>query len=456
MYRYVSLLEPETRPSAAVAKTHLGLLATGAAAGGTATVAATSTSTALTAEATAAAATVVAATVVTATAARDGLEAIVGVSRGGSLYSCQSFRHTFRLDYHAYLGNGLRLVISPRLGVGSGSRGSFDRRLGLLRVAGDVDPFLRSAEILTSSIPLLSGSIGGVGDLGVGRGLSAGLLGDVPVGQGSVVAGPDLGEGGVGDGRVRGSGLGSLGLSLGSSQGLVELDGDILQLGVSGLAGLAINGDGRVSGAARQLEDAVHGALVASVHAQEDALNCQVLIAVRVALLGAARGGKTQELREVEEGFVELLVVLAREPLLLLLQCVGDGLLAATGGRLLELGALSLCLGLELALQLLKLTQLLLKLGDLGGQGRLALQLGLLVGIDDLLGDQIVERLVGVSCNMSFGLGDVGLGECQLCANPGWATRQPTSFLFRLRRVLRNQILACVSFKRPGVGGKYF
>ena len=86
------------------------------------------------------------------------------------------------------LGSGLRMVVSPGLGVGWCSRGGGHASLGLGRIAGDVHPLLGLSEVVglgLGAVPLiLSGSIGGAvanvsGGVDVG-----GLFLGVAVGEG--------------------------------------------------------------------------------------------------------------------------------------------------------------------------------------------------------------------------------------------------------------------------------
>lgn len=57
----------------------------------------------------------------------------------------------------------------------------------------------------------------------------------------------------------------------------------------------------------------------------------------------------------------------------------------------------------------LVLSELLLVLGQGSLESRLLLNLGLLVGIEDLFGDEFIERFAGVLGEKRIGFGGVGL-----------------------------------------------
>jgi len=104
------------------------------------------------------------------------------------------------------LGGRLRVVVSPGLGGGRGSRGSSQAGLGLGRVPGDVNPLLRLGEVVgvgVLGIPLvLSGGVGGaVGNIS-GVVELRGLVLRVAVHEGLGRTLVDLRKTGVGDGGV--------------------------------------------------------------------------------------------------------------------------------------------------------------------------------------------------------------------------------------------------------------
>jgi len=181
----------------------LELITTPAGARSHAARAAAATTATLTTEATTAtvaATTAVATLAVAAVAAGHRLEAVVGSSRRGSL-------------------GRLGVVVGPGLGVVGRSRRGGDACLRLARLARDLDvhPLLRRRH-LRARVPLaLTGSVGGVvGDVRVAGSSAAQrrLLGGLSVGQGGRGTIFNLGQAGVGDGRV------GLGLLLGLDRSL--------------------------------------------------------------------------------------------------------------------------------------------------------------------------------------------------------------------------------------------
>jgi hypothetical protein len=68
-----------------------------------------------------------------------------------------------------------------------------------------------------------------------------------------------------------------------------------------------------------------------------------------------------------------------------------------------------------LLVDLLELSQLLLVLGQRRLEGRLLQNLGSLVIVENLLGDELIERLASVLAEQGIRLGSVGLDqmECQ-------------------------------------------
>lgn len=148
------------------------------------------------------------------------------------------------------------MVVSPRLGVGRGRRGSLKALLGLGRIALDLNPLLGTGQIgrgrgRARGIPTALSS--GVGGAVTGIGLSGGtassrLLLGVSVGQGNSGAIVDFGEASVGDSRI---GLGFLlgldslrlgGLALGRGLGLGGLGNGLLGGGL--LEGSSIGDSG--------------------------------------------------------------------------------------------------------------------------------------------------------------------------------------------------------------------
>ena len=137
------------------------------------------------------------------------------------------------------------MVVSPRLGVGRGGRGSLKTLLGLSRIALDLNPLLGTGHVgsrsrgRARSIPAALGSRVGSAVTSIGLGgstASSRLLFGVSVGQSNGGTIVNLGEAGVGNGKI------GLGLLLGlDTLGLsgVGLDGGSLGLGglSSGLLG---------------------------------------------------------------------------------------------------------------------------------------------------------------------------------------------------------------------------
>lgn len=154
-----------------------------------------------------------------------------------------------------------------------------------------------------------------------------------------------------------------------------------------------------------KLQHVRDGVVITRVDVEQNTLEGLVLVLVAVAVLGATRGSKTQELGKDEELFLEgrfglgsgLVLSLGNQLGLLLLVLVRQGLL-----KLSEAGAVVL-------LELLGLSQLLFELGELALEGWLLLNRGLLVGIDDLERDELLEALVGMLGNLFLNLDKIGL-----------------------------------------------
>lgn len=106
-----------------------------------------------------------------------------------------------------------------------------------------------------------------------------------------------------------------------------------------------------------------------------------------------------------------------------------------------------------LPVDLLVLSELLLELEKLGLQGRLLEVSGLLVGIDDLEGYELVERLAAVLSDEVVDLGSVGLPTYR--QYPGKVgsrqagTRRLTIFLVMLRMLLRKRVNDVGNTSRP-------
>lgn len=154
-----------------------------------------------------------------------------------------------------------------------------------------------------------------------------------------------------------------------------------------------------------KLQHVRDGVVITRVDVEQNTLEGLVLVLVAVAVLGATRGSKTQELGKDEELSLEgrlglgsgLVLGLGNQLGLLLLVLVRQGLL-----KLSEAGAVVL-------LELLGLSQLLFELGELALESWLLLNRGLLVGIDDLERDELLEALVGMLGNLFLNLDKISL-----------------------------------------------
>lgn len=132
-----------------------------------------------------------------------------------------------------------------------------------------------------------------------------------------------------------------------------------------------------------------------------------VFVGCAISTLDTTGRSKTEELGEDKEVAVESHLGI-RRGLLGKLGCDIDFLLL----ELLRQGLLLLGKTSPVFLvNLLVLSQLLLELEELGLQLRLLEVGGLLVGVDDLEGYELVERLAGVFGNKGVGFGNVGLGD---------------------------------------------
>jgi hypothetical protein len=156
-----------------------------------------------------------------------------------------------------------------------------------------------------------------------------------------------------------------------------------------------------------QLLHGSDGILIARVNGKQDTLDSLALVRLRVLRLFSTVGGQTQELRQNEEVGVQG----AFNASLDLIDCLLLGLLERLGPFCL-VGSRS-CL--VLLVDLLELSQLLLVLGQRRLEGRLLQNLGSLVIVENLLGDELIERLASVLAEQGIRLGSVGLDqmECQ-------------------------------------------
>jgi hypothetical protein len=177
---------------------------------------------------------------------------------------------------------------------------------------------------------------------------------------------------------------------------------------------LAAGAAGGFVGAVHQLEHGGNGVLVSRVYVQQDTLQRHVLVQLAVGLLGTARSGQSEELRDGKQVVVQglgrlllgLVLDLRQRSLVLLLELLRQILLE---GGLLGVQATAVFL-----VDLQVLGQLLLELGELGLEAGLLENLGLLVGIDDLGGNKLVEALVRVAGDQGVGLGCIGLSIARL------------------------------------------
>lgn len=157
-----------------------------------------------------------------------------------------------------------------------------------------------------------------------------------------------------------------------------------------------------------ELQHVLNSILVAGVDVEQNTLESHILVGSAVGILGATGRGEAEELREVEQAVVELLVGIGLGLLLELSNKVGLLLSELVAKGLLLLGQVDLVLSIKL----LEESNLLVKLEELGLQGGLLEVCSLLVGIDDLEGHQVVERLVAVLGYQMVNLGSIGL-DCE-------------------------------------------
>lgn len=177
----------------------------------------------------------------------------------------------------------------------------------------------------------------------------------------------------------------------------VALTGGLEQL-TSGAASLLL-------GTLDKLQHVLNSVLVARVDVEQNAFKSHILVGSAVGILSATGGGKAEELGKVEQAVVELLVGISLGLLFefsLELSLLLGKLLVE---RLLLLGQADLVVSIEL----LDESKLLVKLEELGLEGRLLEVGGLLVGVDDLESNQVFERLVAVLGYQMVDLGGIGL-----------------------------------------------
>ena len=158
---------------------------------------------------------------------------------------------------------------------------------------------------------------------------------------------------------------------------------------------------------------------------EQDALESHALVRAAVGILGTAGRGKTKELGENQEVAAE-----GGDRIRLGLLCdLGNGIRLL----LLEFRRQSLLLLCETSprflIDLLVLGELLLELEQLGLQRGLLQVGGLLVGIDDLGGHEVVEGPGAVLGNEGVNLGRVGLGNiCQYAIDSKPAGRHVATY----------------------------
>ena len=175
------------------------------------------------------------------------------------------------------------------------------------------------------------------------------------------------------------------------------LTGSLEQL-TSGAASLLL-------GTLDELQHVLDGILVAGVDVEQNAFESHILVGSAVGILSATGRGKAEELGEVEQAVVELLVGIGLGLLLKLSSKLGLLLGKLVVEGLLLLGEADLVVSIKL----LDESKLLVKLEELGLEGRLLEVCSLLVGIDDLERHQVVERLVAVLGYQVVNLGSIGL-----------------------------------------------
>lgn len=158
-------------------------------------------------------------TLVAAPVPLDLVEAIIRVcrcSRSSSLIQQSQLLDITSVSEALYLGSLFRMIISPGLGVGARRRRSIQARLGLIRIPGDLNPFLGQRRVVLSVPLALSHGIGSVVcDLDIGDAVGDRLDGVSVDCDG--IASFSLCRSSVDDSRVGGSLLGSFGLSSSSS-----------------------------------------------------------------------------------------------------------------------------------------------------------------------------------------------------------------------------------------------
>lgn len=158
-----------------------------------------------------------------------------------------------------------------------------------------------------------------------------------------------------------------------------------------------------------QLDHSSDSRLIAAVDAQKDSLKRQILIFARVGSLATTVGSKTQELGEHQEAILKILLGIRLRCALGLGHGLSLFLLVLLGQALLRV---SLDRGNRVApliVDFLDLGQLLFVAGELGLESWFVVDLTLLVGIDDLGGEELVDGLVFIFDNQGLGLGGIGL-----------------------------------------------
>jgi hypothetical protein len=161
-----------------------------------------------------------------------------------------------------------------------------------------------------------------------------------------------------------------------------------------------------------ELEHSIHRTLIPPIHSHQDPLQRHVLVQRRVSILGTARSSKPKELRDSKEALPQLPLRASLARLPDLPQGLRLVLLKRRREVLLEALLLRLQTGLVVGVDLPELAELLLELGELGLQGGLLQDLGLLVGVDDAGGDELVEGLFRVLAEKGVGFGSVELLKC--------------------------------------------
>lgn len=151
--------------------------------------------------------------------------------------------------------------------------------------------------------------------------------------------------------------------------------------------------------------------MIATVDTQQDALERQVLVFSGLSGLAATVSGQAQELGQHQEPILESLRGIRLGLALGLSYSFSLLLLILVGQLLLGLSLDGRDRSTPLVIDLLDLSQLLLVPGELGLKGRLVVDLSLLVGVDDLSGNELIGGLALVLVDQGLGLGGVGLDK---------------------------------------------